>query len=59
MGILVARGSNGQPYPYIIIGIIESGSRNKSYGTWIRSRGNIIREVSNKTYLAIQKRYSL
>ena len=59
MGILVARGSKGQPYPYIIIGIIESGSRNKSYGPWIRSRGNIIREVSNKTYLAIQKRYSL
>ena len=59
MGILVARGSDGQLYPYIIIGIIESGSRNKSYGTWIRSRGNVIREVSNKTYLAIQKRYSL
>ena len=59
MGILVARGSDGRPYPYILIGIIQSGSRNKSYGPWIRSRGNVIREVSNKTYLAIKKRYSL
>ena len=59
MGVLVARGSDGRPYPYIIIGIIESGSRNKSYGPWISSRGNVIREVSNKTYLAIKKRYSL
>ncbi|MDA7882313.1 class A beta-lactamase-related serine hydrolase [Akkermansiaceae bacterium] len=59
MGILVARGSDGRPYPYILVGIIESGSRSKSYGPWIKSRGNVIREVSNKSYLAMKERYSL
>ena len=59
MGILVARGSNGRSYPYLVIGIIESGSRNRAYGPWISSRGNVIREVSNLTYLSMKKRYSL
>ena len=59
MGILVARGSDGRPYPYIVIGVIEAGTRTKSYGSWIRSRGNVIREVSNKSYLAMKKRYTL
>lgn len=59
MGILVARGSDGRSYPYIVIGIVESQNRSKSYGTWIRSRGNVIREVSNLSYLAMKKRYSL
>jgi len=59
MGILVARGSNGRSYPYLVVGIIESGSRNRSYGPWISSRGNVIREVSNLTFLSMKKRYSL
>ena len=59
MGILVARGGDGSSYPYAVIGIIESGKRNKSYGSWISSRGNVIREVSNRAYLSMKKRYSL
>ncbi len=59
MGILVARGKNGRTYPYMIIGIIESSNRNKSYGPWISSRGNVIREVSNRVYLSMKARYSL
>lgn len=59
MGILVARSPNGRSYPYILIGIIENTNRNLSYGPWIRSRGNIIREVSNKVYLSMKSRYSL
>jgi len=59
MGILVARGKNGRTYPYMIIGIIESSNRNKSYGPWISSRGNVIREVSNRVYLSMKERYSL
>lgn len=59
MGILVARGSNGRTYPYLVVGIIESGSRNRAYGPWISSRGNVIREVSNLTFLSMKKRYSL
>ena len=59
MGILVARGKNGRTYPYIVIGIIESGHRNTSYGTWISNRADVIREVSNKVYLTMKKRYPL
>lgn len=59
MGILVARGQDGRTYPYALIGIIESSSRNNSYGSWISSRGNVIREVSNRVYLSMKKRYSL
>ena len=59
MGILVAHGQNGRSYPYAVIGIIESSNRRTSYGSWISSRGNVIRNVSNRAYLAMKKRYSL
>ncbi len=59
MGILVARGKDGRSYPYTVIGIIESGSRNKSYGSWISRRADVIREVSNLAYLAMKKRHPL
>lgn len=59
MGILVAKGRNGLSYPYMVIGIIESGRRNTSYGSWISKRANVIREVSNLTYLSMKGRYPL
>jgi len=59
MGILVARGRNGKSYPYVVIGIIESGRRNTSYSTWISRRADVIREVSNIVYLNMKKRYPL
>ena len=59
MGILVAKSSNGQSYPYAVIGIIESGKHNTSYGSWISRRADVIREVSNLAYLEMKKRHSL
>jgi beta-lactamase class A len=59
MGILVAKGKDGRPYPYMVIGIIESSRRNIAYGTWITRRANVIREVSNLTYLSMKERYPL
>ena len=59
MGILIVKGKNGHSYPYAVIGIIESGKRNTSYGPWISKRANVIREVSNLTYLSMKKRHSL
>ena len=59
MGILVAKGKNGRSYPYMLVGIIESGRRNSAYGTWITRRANVIREVSNLTYLAMKRRHPL
>ncbi|MEC5128830.1 serine hydrolase [Verrucomicrobiales bacterium BCK34] len=59
MGILVARGRDGRSYPYTVIGIIESGSRNQAYGSWISRRADVIREVSNLTYTAMKKIHPL
>ncbi len=59
MGILVAKGRNGASYPYAVIGIIESGKKNTSYGSWISRRADVIREVSNLVYLDMKARYSL
>jgi beta-lactamase class A len=60
MGILVARGRDGNSYPYAVIGIIESSRRNNSnYSSWISSRADVIRGVSNVIYLEMKKRYPL
>lgn len=60
MGILVAKGKDGKPYPYAVIGIIESGHRNtSSYSTWISRRADVIRGVSNLVYLDMKKRHPL
>lgn len=59
MGILVARGRDGRSYPYLLIGIIDSRVRVRSYNSWISSRANVIREVSNLTYRFMKQRYPL
>lgn len=59
MGILVAKDNKGASVPYAVIGIIESGKRNTSYGSWISRRADVIREVSNLAYLEMKKRHSL
>jgi beta-lactamase class A len=59
MGILVAKGRNGKTYPYVVVGIIESAVRNRSYGSWISSRGDVIRGVSNIVYSEMKRRYPL
>jgi beta-lactamase class A len=60
MGILVAKGRDGKSYPYAVIGIIESRRRNNSnYSSWISSRADVIRGVSNVVYLEMKKRYPL
>ncbi|HOI42233.1 MAG TPA: serine hydrolase [Elusimicrobiales bacterium] len=50
MGIMVARDSEGNPYPYIIVGIIEKSRPASGYAGWMRSRGNVIRSVSGMVY---------
>jgi beta-lactamase class A len=59
MGILVARGRNGRQYPYTLIGIIEKKRRTRNLTRWINSRGDVIREVSNKVYLHMRSIHSL
>lgn len=57
MGILNVKGPNGKRYPYTVIGIIAKERRARDYTTWIRSRGEVIRNVSGIIYRGIVKRY--
>lgn len=50
IGVLLARGADGKQYPYTLIGIIEKQSRARHYFGWLRSRGNVIREISGMVY---------
>lgn len=60
MGVLVAKGRDGRDYPYVVVGIIESGRRNHSnYGNWISRRADMIRGVSNLVYLDMKRRHPL
>ena len=59
MGILVAKSRNGHSYPYTFIGIIQKDDRALDYGSWMRDRGDVIREVSDLVYSYMRKRHNL
>ncbi len=59
MGILVVKDRNGRRYPYTLIGVIEKTGRARTYTTWIRSRGDVIRQVSNIVYEEISRHHNL
>ncbi|MES9939188.1 MAG: serine hydrolase [Candidatus Thiodiazotropha sp. 6PLUC2] len=58
MGILSVKGSDGKRYPYILIGVIEKQRNAKNYTTWIRSRSEIIRNVSAIVYKGVIAHHS-
>lgn len=53
IGILVAQRADGERFPYIIIGVIEKERSTRRYRSWMRSRGDVIRRVSEMAYDAI------
>lgn len=59
IGILVVKGKNGRYYPYTLVGIIEKSGRAVNYTSWIRSRGDVIRQVSNLVYTGISRQHEL
>lgn len=60
MGILVARTREGERIPYIVVGVIEREDRvRSSYGSWMHSRGDVIRGVSGLTYRYLKTQYDL
>jgi beta-lactamase class A len=59
MGILSVKGRDGRRYPYTLIGIIEKQESARNYTTWIRSRGDIIRNVSSIVYKGIAQHHDL
>lgn len=59
MGIVVARGRDGKRYAYTFIGIIDKTRRTNSYTSWVRDRGNVLREVSSIVYAFMKQRHNL
>ena len=57
MGILSVQGPDGKRYPYTLIGIIEKQGKASNYSAWIRSRAEVIREVSDIVYQGIARRH--
>jgi len=57
MGILNVPGLDGKRYPYTLIGIIEKQDRASNYGAWIRSRAEVIRDVSDIVYQGIARHH--
>lgn len=53
MGILVAKEKDRNDLPYIIIGVIESGRSARRFSSWMRTRGDVIRKVSEMVYREI------
>jgi beta-lactamase class A len=53
MGVLLAKGPDGRQYAYALIGIIEKRHAARHYFRWLRSRGDIIREMSGMFYRII------
>jgi beta-lactamase class A len=58
MGILSIKGADGKRYPYILIGIIEKQRSAQNYTTWIRSRSEVIRNVSGIVYKGVIAQHS-
>jgi beta-lactamase class A len=58
MGILSVKGADGKRYPYILIGIIEKQRSARNYTTWIRSRSEVIRNVSAIVYKGVIAQHS-
>lgn len=59
MGIVIVEGQDGKRYPYTLIGIIEKKVAAKNYTAWIRSRSDVIRNVSNIVYQGIAQQHDL
>jgi len=59
MGILSVQGADGKRYPYTLVGIIEKEQNASDYTAWIRSRGDIIRNVSSIVYQSIAQNHDM
>ena len=57
MGILSVQGPDGKRYSYTLIGIIEKQDKASNYTAWIRSRAEVIRDVSDIVYQGIARRH--
>jgi beta-lactamase class A len=59
MGILSVKGRDGKRYPYTLIGIIEKQQSAPNYTSWIRSRSEVIRQISSIVYEGIAQHHNI
>jgi beta-lactamase class A len=60
MGLLAAvRRSGGKRLPYVLVGIVEKDGRASSLGQFSRTRGDVIRGVSDRAYTHLKAMYDL
>ncbi|MBP3195308.1 MAG: serine hydrolase [Cardiobacteriaceae bacterium] len=57
-GIVEFIDKHGYAKPYSFAAVIEKSRSCDNYGSWIKSRGNVIREVSDLVYLHIEKMHN-
>lgn len=58
-GIIACKNQEGRFYPYTFTAIIEKKHSARNYTSWIRKKGNVIRNVSNITFRYFAKKYNL
>ena len=58
-GIIECRDATGNKYPYTFTGIIEKQRKVDNYASWITSRSNRMREISDLVYQHFSRTYRL
>jgi beta-lactamase class A len=53
MGVLMVKGADGRDYAYTLIGIIEKRRSARHYFRWLKSRGDVIRDISGLVYRSL------
>ncbi|MCX5788902.1 MAG: class A beta-lactamase-related serine hydrolase, partial [Elusimicrobia bacterium] len=53
IGVVLAKGPDGKRYAYTLVGIIEKQHAARHYARWLRSRGDVIRDISGLVYRRI------
>ena len=56
MGIIYLIDRKGAEHVYTVIGIIEKGERTENYRRWIKTRGDVLREISGEVHRYIAKK---
>lgn len=59
IGIIECHDRSGNKYPYTFTGIIEKRVRVENYASWITSRSNRMRDISDLVYLHFSRLYPL
>jgi beta-lactamase class A len=63
MGIIMARTAEGEPRPYIMVGLLQQSSKApdelQAWWQWLGTQRGVIRKASAAAYSALKERYDL